>query len=89
MAYDFILDQERNIYFLEVNTKQAMIAPTANLVSPIFNILAEEKDSYDKYLIPHGTILGQFLEQRITEARNEYLKNYSPNIEPKSSIFSL
>ena len=73
MAYDFILDQERNIYFLEVNTKQAMIAPTANLVSPIFNILAEEKDSYDEYLIPHGTILGQFLEQRITEARNEYL----------------
>ena len=50
-----------------------MIAPTANLVSPIFNILAEEKDSYDKYLIPHGTILGRFLEQRITEARNEYL----------------
>jgi len=89
MAYDFILDQERNIYFLEVNTKQAMIAPTANLVSPIFNILAEEKDSYDEYLIPHGTILGQFLEQRITEARNEYLKNNSPNIEPKSSIFSL
>ncbi|MCF8494260.1 MAG: hypothetical protein K9G65_02555 [Rickettsiaceae bacterium] len=87
MAYDFILDQERNIYFLEVNTKQAMIAPTANLISPIFNILAEEQDSYDQYLIPHGTILGKFLEQRITEARSEYLKNHSPDIKHKSSIF--
>jgi len=90
MAYDFILDQERNIYFLEVNTKQAMIAPTANLVSPIFNILAEEQASYDEYLIPHATLLGKFLEQRLLEARNEYLENkFLDSIEQKSSIFTL
>ncbi len=69
MAYDFILDQDKNLYLLEVNTKPALITPMAALNSKIFDVLPEEQEAYDKYLTPYGIMLAKFLECRLIEER--------------------
>lgn len=88
MAYDFILDQDKNLYFLEVNTKPALITPMAALDSKIFNVLPEEQEAYDKYLTPYGTMLAKFLECRLIEERNKYLILNTTAPDHESLIFS-
>jgi hypothetical protein len=65
LAYDFVFDKKGNIYFLEANTKPAFTYPGETLRSKIFEILPEEREIYDQYIIPHATYLAKFFLKKL------------------------
>ncbi len=59
-AIDFMVDNKLNIFLAELNVKPGL-SGMPELFNDFYNMSEQEKLVYNKYTIPHGRILAQFL----------------------------
>ena len=85
IAFDFVIDRQRNVHIVELNTHPGMTKPGMplhNAFEDIFNRTPQEQVLYDRYVVGHATHLARFLQKKLQE-RGGSKRQESPPATPQ------